>query len=100
MARFAASADPVHQALARAVAAWHPAQSWKPGPVMYDLFPLVTAIAPACYRLTETPIAVVTDGPLRGRTITSAGPAMQVTTGIDVAALSALYWSTVFPTRG
>jgi len=100
MARYASGASPLHRDLARAMTAWHPAQSWKPAPVMYDLFPLVAAIAPACYTLTEKTVHVVTHGPLLGRTLTTSGVPMLVSTGIDVDAIRALFFATVFPAAG
>jgi purine nucleosidase/pyrimidine-specific ribonucleoside hydrolase len=95
--RFAASARPLHQALARAIAAWHPAQAWKPGPVMYDLFPIVSAFDPSHYELAEMAVRVATSGELAGRTIAGVGERMLVTTGIRTEGLRRLYLETVFP---
>lgn len=95
-ARFAASPQPLHQALAQAITAWHPAQAWKPGPVMYDLFPMIAAFSAAHYTLTEMAVRLVTAGEARGMTIGGSGPKMRVTTAIDEAAVRALYLDTIF----
>jgi inosine-uridine nucleoside N-ribohydrolase len=90
LARFAASPLPLHQTLSRAITAWHPAQSWKPGPVMYDLFPFVQAFDPSYYTLAETRIQVPIDGHARGMTCQRRGVAVQVTNGVR-AELRQLY---------
>ena len=95
-ARFAASRQPVCQALAEAIRAWHPAQSWKPGPVMYDLFPLVSSFAPDLYQLEPMHITVDTSaGAGAGMTIPGRGQPVLVTTGLDAARIKALYLDTV-----
>lgn len=95
-ARFAASPQPVCQALAAAIRAWHPAQAWKPGPVMYDLFPLVSSFAPDLYRLEPAHITVDTStGASAGMTIPGHGHPVLATTGLDAAAIKTLYLDTV-----
>jgi len=99
LARFAASPLPLHQALSRAITAWHPAQSWKPGPVMYDLFPFVQVFDTTYYTLAETRLQVVTEGPARGMTVPnggSGGVAVQVTAGVRERELRQFYLDTVF----
>lgn len=98
LASFATSASPLHRALAAAITAWHPAQSWKPGPVMYDIFPLVCAFDPTCYELTEMPVEVNVCGEHVGRTVAGKGQRMLVTTGIHEPKLRELYLGTVFRT--
>jgi purine nucleosidase/pyrimidine-specific ribonucleoside hydrolase len=95
-ARFAASPLPLHRDLARAITAWHPAQAWKPGPVMYDIFPMIHAFDPSFYATTEMPVRVVTAGEGRGMTVTGAGTRMQVTTGMREREVRELYLATVF----
>jgi len=97
--RFDAHPAPLYRQLAAAIAAWHPVQSWKPGPVMYDLFPLVHAMAPAVYTLKPMAVRVDnSDGPAAGMTVAVAGtPNAQVTTDVDAESLRELYLATVFP---
>lgn len=95
-ARFAADPRPLHQALARAITAWHPAQAWKPGPVMYDLFPMLHACDPSFYETVEQAVRVVTEGEARGFTIAGGPVKMQVTTGMRAEAARELYLATVF----
>ncbi|MCE9613861.1 MAG: nucleoside hydrolase [Lentisphaerae bacterium] len=96
-AAFARSASPLDQALARAIALWHPVQSWKPGPVMYDLFPIVWAFAPAYYTMTPMRVRVETRGEHTcGMTVAGPGvPNADVTTDIRAAELRDLYLRTV-----
>lgn len=95
-ARFATSARPECRALSEAIARWHPAQSWKPGPVMYDLFPMVWAFAPHLYAMQEMRVQVELNGQAaRGMTLPGRGTPMQVTTGIEAEALKRLYLDTV-----
>lgn len=97
--RFTRSVHPLHQALARAIALWHPVQNWKPGPVMYDLFPLVWAFAPALYTLAPLSIRIETEGRwTRGMTIPRGdGVPIHVTTGIHEPELRELYFRTIMP---
>lgn len=93
---FAASPRAECRALAAAIARWHPAQAWKPGPVLYDLFPLVQAVDPAFYTLAEQRVTVVTaEGPARGMTLPGQGAPVRVTTGLDAEALRRCYLDTV-----
>lgn len=99
-APFAKSPQPVHQALWAAIQEWHPAQNWKPGPVMYDIFPVIWAMRRDLYQVEAMPLRVETaEGELRGRTLVEPGaPVIQVTTGIKAEAVRALYLETVFGT--
>lgn len=96
-AAFARSAAPLNQALAKAIALWHPVQSWKAGPVMYDLFPLVWAFAPSTYTVKPMRVQVETRGEhTRGMTVAGPGvPNADVTTDIRAAELRDLYLQTV-----
>lgn len=89
--------SPVCQALARAIELWHPAQGWKPGPVMYDLFPMVWAFDRSYYTVEKMNIQVETQGiHTRGMTVRKAdGPWVEVTTDIRADALRELYLKTV-----
>ena len=88
---------PVNQALVRAIDLWHPAQSWKPGPVMYDLFPVVWAFAPTYYTTAPMGVRVETRGELtRGMTVPHGGePKIAVTTDVRAAELRELFLETL-----
>jgi len=90
---------PVLQALARAIERWHPAQSWKPGPVMYDLFPMVWAFDRSYYTTKPMSIQVETkNAAALGKTIVRGEvPSIEVSTEIRAAELRELYLRTVLP---
>ena len=89
--------SPVCQALARAIEAWHPAQAWKPGPVMYDLFPMVWAFDHSYYTVEPMSVQVETAGNCtRGMTVRGGNATnIEVTTSIQANALRELYLQTV-----
>ncbi len=88
---------PLTGAIARAIEAWHPAQSWKPGPVMYDLFPILWSFERTLYQVRPMHISIETTGTFtRGMTLPTAGPPnAQVTVGIREAEIRELYLSTI-----
>lgn len=96
-ALFRAHASPACQALGRAIETWHPAQSWKPGPVMYDIFPMVWAFDRSYYTTTPMPVQVETAGNhTRGMTVKGGNATnIEVTTGIQADAVRELYLNTV-----
>jgi len=99
-ALFHQSASPLCQALGKAIEAWHPAQPWKPYPVMYDMFPIAWSMDPICYELTPKAVKIETRGDhTRGMTVVRGhDPApISVTTGIDVPRLREWYLKTMFP---
>ncbi|HSI86574.1 MAG: nucleoside hydrolase [Candidatus Methylacidiphilales bacterium] len=96
--QLAAQSAPVCKALADAIHVWHPAQSWKPGPVMYDIFPILYAIDPAKYYTLETAsIRVETCGQHTiGYTVRSGSAKhIKVTTECNVEAVREIYMKTV-----
>lgn len=95
--RLAEHPAPVNRALARAIELWHPAQSWKPGPVMYDIFPMVWAFDRSYYETQPQSVRVETRGEATcGMTLRGGdAPPIEVTTGLDVKKLRALYFATV-----
>jgi len=97
VALFRRHASPVCQALAVAIDLWHPVQSWKPGPVMYDLFPMIWAMDRSLYTTAPMSVRVETRGEFtRGMTVARAdGAPVQVTTGIQAEAVRELYLKTV-----
>ena len=88
--RLADHTAPVNRALARAIELWHPAQCWKPGPIMYDIFPMVWAMDRSCYEVQALSVRVETRGGATcGLTIHGGDmKPIEVTTGMDVEALS------------
>lgn len=96
--RFRQSASPLHQALGRAIDAWHPVQNWKPGPVMYDLFPILWAFRRDLYQTETLPVRIETRGEFTaGMTVVHpSGPKIEVTTGIRQDEVRQLYLETVF----
>ena len=80
-----------------AIDLWHPAQSWKPGPVMYDLFPVVWAFAPAHYATAPMGVRVETRGEFtRGMTVPHGGePKIAVTTEVRAAEVRELFLETL-----
>jgi inosine-uridine nucleoside N-ribohydrolase len=76
---------------------WHPAQSWKPGPVMYDLAPILWVFRPDLFQTERQCIAVdLTGTHTRGWTVPVQGTAtVDVTTGVDAAAAHKLLMDTL-----
>lgn len=87
--------SPLGRAMTEAIAAWHPVQNWKPGPVMYDLFPMVQAFDPSFYTLAPQQVRVAREGEGRGLTLPGGGAAVQVTTEVRVDALRELWRRTI-----
>lgn len=90
-------ASPVGRALAEAIDAWHPVQNWKPGPVLYDVFPMVWAMDRSLYTLEPMSIRVETMGSCtRGLTAISAdGATIDVTVDLREAELHAMVIDTL-----
>ncbi len=88
---------PVSKALGKAIDLWHPAQQWKPGPVMYDIFPIIWAFDRSHYTVKPMSVKVETKGEFtRGMTVQSgSNPNIEVTTDINADAVKALYLKTV-----
>ncbi len=88
---------PLTGAISRAIEAWRPAQSWKPSPVMYDLFPILWSFDRTLYQVQPMRVAIETAGTFtRGMTIPTAGPAnAEVTVGIKEMEIRELYLSTI-----
>ena len=97
-ARFRASPLPLHQALGGAIDLWQPAQSWKPTPVMYDIFPFAWMVDPSLYTLSSLPVRVETKGEATcGMTVVRGdGAPIEVTKDQRSDAIRQLYLDTVF----
>lgn len=95
---FGSHPSPLCQAMGRAIELWHPAQSWKPGPVMYDIFPVVWSFDRSYYTTAPMPVRVETRGEFtRGMTVVSGdAPNVEVTTDMRASELRDLYLKTVF----
>ena len=89
--------SPLCQAMGRAIELWHPAQSWKPGPVMYDVFPIVWSFDRSYYTTMPMSVRVETKGEFtRGMTVVSGNlPNIEVTTDMRASELRDLYLKTV-----
>jgi inosine-uridine nucleoside N-ribohydrolase len=96
--KFRNHSSPLYKALGQAIDDWHPAQSWKPGPVMYDLFPVLWVFDKDSYVCEPACVQVELFGALtRGMTVRTAGePNMLVTTDIRIDYIRQKYWETVF----
>ncbi|MBL8995167.1 MAG: nucleoside hydrolase, partial [Spirochaetia bacterium] len=96
-AKFHTSKDPVNQALGKAIDVWHPVHHWKPGPVMYDVFPLVWAFNRSYYKTEVRSVEIETGSPLtRGMTIHRGNlKHIEVTTSIRETELKEFYLKTV-----
>ena len=94
---FRTHSSPLCQALAKAIELWHPVQNWKPGPVMYDIFPIVWSFDRSFYTTTPKSVRIETKGEYtRGMTVVGGNvPNIEVTTDIRAAELRALYLKTV-----
>lgn len=94
---FAQSRHAATAAVGRVVPAWHAAQNWKPGPVMYDFFAVAWTLDPSLYTLVQRPVLVELRGQATaGMTVFGGTNARtHVTTDLNVAELRALYLSTV-----
>lgn len=101
-ARFRASPQPLHQALGRAIDLWQPSQSWKPTPVMYDLFPFAWMVDPSLYTLARQPVRVEMKGETTcGMTVVRGdGARIEVTMDQRSDAIRRLYLDTVFGPPG
>lgn len=95
---FSKSQTPVDQALGRAIELWHPAQNWKPGPVMYDIFPIIWSFDRSFYTVKSMSVRVETKGEFtRGMTVVGGDAKhIEVTTDLRAADLRDLYLKTVF----
>lgn len=95
--RFRRHGTPLAAAMAKAIELWQPAQSWKPGPVMYDLFPMVWAFDRSYYTAKPMPVRVETHGQFTLGMTVPGGPAsnIEVTTDIRAEELRELYYATV-----
>ncbi|HCE44286.1 MAG TPA: hypothetical protein DET40_12120 [Lentisphaeria bacterium] len=88
----------VSKALGRAIDLWYPgSRNWKPGPVMYDIFPMIWTFDQSYYTVKQMFVEVETKGEFtRGMTIRGgSNPNIEVTTDIRADEVKKLYWETV-----
>ncbi len=92
-----ARGTPLCRLLADCIAKWHPHQSWKPGPVMYDLAPIVWAFDPSHFVTKPMHLAVETRGEAtRGMTVPRHGePHVHVSQSLDAPALHRMLMDTL-----
>lgn len=95
---FRQASSPMLQAIGLAIDAWHPMQSWKSGPTMYDLFPIIWAFRREYYQTEPMAIRVETCGKFTsGMTVVCpSGAKIDVTTGLRQDELRQIYLETVF----
>jgi purine nucleosidase/pyrimidine-specific ribonucleoside hydrolase len=55
---FGKSSSLLCQAMGRSIDLWHLAQSWKPGPVMYDVFPVIWSFDSSYYTMAPMSVRV------------------------------------------
>ena len=81
--------------MGEAIDLWHPVQNWKPGPVMYDIFPMLFPFA-SLYTCEQKPVKILTQGEEIGKTIISGNnEKTHVTTDIQAEEIKKLYLDTV-----
>lgn len=77
---------------------WWPWKAHKPGPVMYDVAPIIWSYAPRYYKTTPLHVKIETEGEARGRTIALPGPPnAEVTTMMLADEVRELYLETLCP---
>jgi inosine-uridine nucleoside N-ribohydrolase len=82
--------------MAEAIELWHPIQNWKPGPVMYDMFPILLPLDLNYYTCEQKSVEIVSEGEEIGKTILSGNNKnIYVTTGIQPDKIKQLYLQTV-----
>ncbi len=90
--------SPVNQALGKAIDLWYPgSRNWKPGPVMYDIFPMIWAFDRTLYTVKQMSVQVETRAGITcGMTVQRGGNTnIEVTTDIKADEVKKLYWKTV-----
>jgi inosine-uridine nucleoside N-ribohydrolase len=94
---FREHSSPVCQAMAVAIDRWYLAQSWKPGPVMYDVFPIVWAFDRSYYTTKPMSVQVETkgEGTLGMTVLRDHASPVEVTVDMRADALRDLYLKTV-----
>lgn len=97
MRTIAARGTPIAELLAACNRRWAPVQSWKPGPVMYDLAPILWTFRPDLFTTRAMSIGIETTGTLtRGWTVPTSGePHVAVTEAMDAAAAKRMLMETL-----
>jgi inosine-uridine nucleoside N-ribohydrolase len=89
---------PLNKALGRAIDLWYSGnKDWKPGPVIYDIFPIIHAFDQTYYTMKQMSVQVETKGEFtKGMTVLGGNnPNIEVTTDIKAAKIKALYLETL-----
>ena len=77
------SDDPALGGLVEQIDLWTPHRGGKPGPVVYDLSPILWAADPSFFTTRDCPVDVLLEGDARGRTVEAPqGAPIAVTTGM------------------
>jgi purine nucleosidase/pyrimidine-specific ribonucleoside hydrolase len=95
---FADHHSALHKALYEAILKFLPAHHWKPGPVMYDIFPFICAMGLNHYTLSQQSVQIETQGQqTRGMTLPKGNAThIHMSSNMDVDAVKTLYFQTVF----
>ena len=94
---FAQQDSPLHDALYASIQKFLPIHHWKPGPVMYDIFPFIWAMGLEHYTLEQQSVEIQTaDQSTRGMSLPIGNHThIQVTTDMDAKAVKELYFKTI-----
>ena len=96
MTELRAAKNPIAQALCQLINLWWPHKGSTPGPVIYDMSPLLWLFQPEIYAVEKRGVDVVTEfGPNLGRTVPAFGSMTSVATDIDAGAAMRLFIDTV-----
>jgi len=97
MKRLADRRSPLTDMLTEFNERWWPHQSWKPGPVMYDLAPILWRFRPDLFTTRSTAVAVeLTGHHPRGWTVATPGePAVEVSESMDAGTAKQLLMETL-----
>lgn len=84
------------EALATNIELWRPVQGSKPGPVMYDLAPIIWAFKPDLYPTRPRRMSIVLDGEERGTTpVTFENPNIELCIDVQSDEVLRLFLETV-----
>lgn len=98
MARLREAATPAAHALCELTDLWTPHRGAKPGPVLYDVCPLMWLFRPDLFAMTSQRVSVVTEpGPEFGRTPRRDGDTCLVADAMDAPAATDLLMQTLAP---
>jgi purine nucleosidase/pyrimidine-specific ribonucleoside hydrolase len=96
MAALRAAKGPIPRALCRLIDLWWPHKGRKPGPVIYDMSPILWLFRPDIFDTEPRGVDVITNpGPDFAHTVPTSGPVVSVATDMDADAAMRLFLDTV-----